>query len=224
MGYGDLEVEDKDEDFLSQSCVSETDFQLLMKDNFFDIVKEIQADLPQKSITPHKLNTGPRESSTAAVSPLDAMKMPEYDPSKSYDAEFYNLFIWNQQLLEQVEKEAQERNDLIQSIYRISDFYDCNINKLKAERYQNGRKIHERKKMNELERDFECPYDGCGKNYASEGALNLHIKTKHNGGNKTDREKLAKSLVYCKAKGINIPELQVNLPPGIVQKAATQIS
>jgi len=77
--------------------------------------------------------------------------------------------------------------------------------------------------MNELEREFFCPYDSCGKNYASEGALNLHIKTKHNGGNKTDREKLAKSLVYCKAKGIaiNPDQLEVNLPPGIVQKAAS---
>jgi len=91
-------------------------------------------------------------------------------------------------------------------MYRISDFYDRNVAKLKAERYQSGRKIHERKKMTELEREFICPYDNCEKNYASEGSLNLHIKIKHNGGNKTDREKLAKSLVYCKAKGILIPD------------------
>jgi hypothetical protein len=60
--------------------------------------------------------------------------------------------------------------------------------------------------MDELNRDFDCPYEGCNKVYAYEGSLNLHIKLKHNGGNKTDREKLAKSLVYCKAKGISIPE------------------
>ena len=78
--------------------------------------------------------------------------------------------------------------------------------------------------MSQLEREFACPYESCDKLYASEGSLNLHIKIKHNGGNKTDREKLAKSLVYCKAKGIQIPEsLEVNLPPGIVQKAAEQI-
>jgi hypothetical protein len=91
-------------------------------------------------------------------------------------------------------------------------------------RYQNGRKIHKRKKMSELDRDYDCPYPGCDKVYACEGSMNLHIKIKHNGGNKTDREKLAKSLVYCKAKGINIPgNLEVNLPPGIVSKAAKQI-
>ena len=27
-------------------------------------------------------------------------EMPEYDPSKQYDSEFYNLFIQNQNLLE----------------------------------------------------------------------------------------------------------------------------
>lgn len=78
--------------------------------------------------------------------------------------------------------------------------------------------------MKELERDQECPYEGCDKTYATEGAVNLHIKLKHNGGNKTDREKLAKSLVYCKAKGIVIPDqLEVNLPPGLVKRAAEQI-
>lgn len=46
-----------------------------------------------------------------------------------------------------------------------------------------------------------CPYHGCEKSFASEGALNLHIKTKHNGGNKTDREKLAKALVSRKSQG-----------------------
>jgi hypothetical protein len=36
-----------------------------------------------------------------------------------------------------------------------------------------------------------CPYDKCRRIYGSDVSLNLHIKLKHNGGNKTDREKLA---------------------------------
>ncbi len=38
---------------------------------------------------------------------------------------------------------------------------------------------------------FKCPYQNCDKFYGSEVSLNLHMKLKHNGGNKTDREKLA---------------------------------
>ena len=96
---------------------------------------------------------------------------------------------------------------------------------MKALRYRpGGRKIHVRKTMAMLERDQVCPYEGCDKKYASEGSLNLHIKQKHNGGNKTDREKLAKSLIYCKAKGLNVKDqLNVNLPPGIVLKMAEQL-
>lgn len=49
---------------------------------------------------------------------------------------------------------------------------------------------------------------------------------KHNGGNKTDREKIAKSLVYAKATGMNLPTeqltAQLNLPPGIIYSAAEQ--
>ena len=55
--------------------------------------------------------------------------------------------------------------------------------------------------------------------------MNLHIKLKHNGGNKTDREKIAKSLVYAKAQGLNIPiEItSLNLPPGSIESAAEQV-
>jgi len=44
MGFGDLDYE-KDEDFLSESSFAESDFQLLMNDNFYDVMKEIQEDL-----------------------------------------------------------------------------------------------------------------------------------------------------------------------------------
>lgn len=56
--------------------------------------------------------------------------------------------------------------------------------------------------------------------------MNLHIKLKHNGGNKTDREKIAKSIVYAKATGLNLPTDQLtanlNLPPGIIYTVAEQ--
>lgn len=54
--------------------------------------------------------------------------------------------------------------------------------------------------------------------------MNLHIKIKHNGGNKTDREKIAKSIVIAKVNGMEIGEdvkMNLNLPPGSLEKAAT---
>lgn len=49
----------------------------------------------------------------------------------------------------------------------------------------------------------------------------MHIKNKHNGGNKTDREKLAKNLIICKAQGLKVPDrFEINLPPGIVRERA----
>jgi hypothetical protein len=42
-----------------------------------------------------------------------------------------------------------------------------------------------------IEKNYNCPYERCYKVYGSDVSLNLHIKLKHNGGNKTDREKLA---------------------------------
>lgn len=98
------------------------------------------------------------------------------------------------------------------------------MDKFQNERYSSGRKKHNRRCAHDIERKFTCPYQKCDKYYGSEGSLNLHIKIKHNGGNKTDREKIAKSIVFAKANGIDFPEnLEVNLPPGSVEKAATQV-
>ena len=74
-----------------------------------------------------------------------------------------------------------------------------------------------------MTRSFICPYQSCQKVYGSEGSLNLHIKIKHNGGNKTDREKLAKSLIVAHMKGAIysvIDAIDLNLPPGTISKAA----
>lgn len=57
-----------------------------------------------------------------------------------------------------------------------------------------ARKKHIRRTAKEISKNEVCPYDGCDKKYGSEGSLNLHMKLKHAGGNKTDREKLAVSL------------------------------
>lgn len=48
--------------------------------------------------------------SSACSSSMAMLKMPKYDPTVSYDAEFYNLFIQNQNLMERLETEAVERN------------------------------------------------------------------------------------------------------------------
>ena len=88
---------------------------------------------------------------------------------------------------------------------------------------KSNRKKHNRRTAKEIERSFICPYQSCQKVYGSEGSLNLHIKIKHNGGNKTDREKLAKSLIVAHMKGAIysvIDAIDLNLPPGTISKAA----
>ena len=41
LGLGDIELE-KSEDFLSESSFAESDFDLLMSENFFEVMKDIQ--------------------------------------------------------------------------------------------------------------------------------------------------------------------------------------
>lgn len=81
-----------------------------------------------------------------------------------------------------------------------------------------------RRTATEIKKDFYCPYLNCNKAFGSEGSMNLHIKLKHAGGNKTDRERIAKDIILDKLKGNDITEkLEINLPPGSVEKAAETI-
>ena len=68
-----------------------------------------------------------------------------------------------------------------------------------------------------MESQYTCPYNNCGKSYGSVPSLNLHIKIKHNGGKKSDREKLAQKIIIAYIKGTLdqvIDEIDLNLPPG----------
>jgi hypothetical protein len=46
----------------------------------------------------------------------------------------------------------------------------------------------------QIAKEYPCPYDNCQKMYGTDVSLNLHMKIKHNGGNKTEREILAVRL------------------------------
>ena len=92
-----------------------------------------------------------------------------------------------------VDTEGKTINDAASQTNKIDD--------TKESREKRFRKKHLRRTAREIDRSFICPYDTCAKVYGSEGSLNLHIKIKHNGGNKTDREKLAKSLVAAHLNG-----------------------
>ena len=113
MGFGDLDYE-KEEDFLSESSFAESDFNLLMQDDFFEIMKDIQSDIAgiEKQQRPQDIEI---ESEDDVIEQKN-FEMPEYDPDTQYDCEFYNLFIQNQNLLEKIEQVADKRNYMIQKI------------------------------------------------------------------------------------------------------------
>ena len=87
------------------------------------------------------------------------------------------------------------------------------------------RKKHVRRTAHEIAKEFCCPYTGCTKTFGSEGSLNLHMKIKHNGGTKTERERIAQLLVesYAISKQLDssiLDKMELNLPPGLLQLTA----
>ena len=127
-------------------------------------------------------------------------------------------------MLEQIDQIGQDNLDTRMQILRIKDFYDREIQRLANERYKHGpkiRKVTKRKRNVELDKRFVCPYAECERQYNTDCALSNHINIKHNGGNKTDREKLANALIHFSLNGYQLPEvLKWNLAPGIITKVA----
>ena len=117
---------------------------------------------------------------------------------------------------------AEKRDEKLREVLKIMKYYDNNYEDLK-ENKPNGRKKHIRRTAKEIAKEFKCPYK-CGKLYGSEGSLNLHMKLKHAGGNKTDREKTAKSLVIAQFRGEKLPDTTLNLPTGAIEEAAKELN
>ena len=97
------------------------------------------------------------------------------------------------------------------------------------------RKQHNRRTATEIMKEFVCPFDACDKFFGSEGSQNLHIKIKHNGGTKTERDKLATQIIQAYAESAKhlddkdpnvvipneiIDQIDLNLPPGLLTKTA----
>lgn len=152
----------------------------------------------------------------------DNVDLPKYDETKDYYLEYWKTFIDIKLAREELMQWSDRRNEKIKEVLKIMKYYDSNYEDLKENR-PNGRKKHNRRTAKEIEKEYKCPYK-CGKFYGSEGSLNLHMKLKHAGGNKTEREKAAKALVIAQFRGEKLPEIFLNLPAGAIDEAAKELN
>ena len=126
MGFGDLNTSTEEEsDFLSQSSISESDFHVFLKDDFMNLMQDINIEEVVKN--DETASTRHAVSSTQSSSSKIGFKLPKYDPSIDYSEEYYEMFEQNMALLERLDQESNEHCDLMKKIYRIKDFYDLNI-------------------------------------------------------------------------------------------------
>ena len=82
------------------------------------------------------------------------------------------------------EKKAQTKNNrLLPSLNELTQdvVLPTSVNK----KFHKEHKKHIRRSNDELKKDYICPFAGCNKAFGWEGSLSLHMKLKHNGGNKT---------------------------------------
>lgn len=145
-------------------------------------------------------------------------EMPKFDPLNDYYQLYWRAFIQNQLLLQQLKYKSEQREKQLLQITEMSSKLPQKSSEVILGEEKEKRKKHVRRTAKEITKSDKCPYQNCGKYYGSEGSLNLHIKLKHCGGNKTDREKLAKALVLAFASGKELPKVVINLPPRTLEE------
>jgi hypothetical protein len=126
--------------------------------------------------------------------------------------------------LDRLQEESLARDACLTEIMEIEKQYHDRMDDFQQkfeERYpHNNRVKHKRRPNAELERSVMCPFPGCGRPYGKETALNLHLKRKHNGGSKTDREDTTRGLLQFYSEGKRMPHDQLlklkNIPPCLI--------
>jgi len=144
--------------------------------------------------------------------PTPVAEYPVFDKNTNYYHEFWKMYLENEVLISKM-KESVVKSKEIQA--RISQL-QAQCHEMELNIFANRKEAATKKKRrtaNEIDKAFVCPYEGCNRNYGSDVSLNLHIKLKHGGGNKTEREKLAKLIIEAKLRGEELPEIALNLPP-----------
>lgn len=97
-GFGDLNLDNEsDEDeFLSQTSVNDSDYQVLLQEDFVDVLNKNLA-LTQSvdgSSVKNSLKSQTRDPEIQA---------PKYKPNMCYNQQYYQMFLSNQQILEQID-------------------------------------------------------------------------------------------------------------------------
>jgi len=80
--------------------------------------------------------------------------LPRYDPKKNYFESYWRIYLKNEQLLQDINSSADERDQILKSILHIEQFFnnDENLEQMQRERYISGRKKHNRRCANEIKR------------------------------------------------------------------------
>jgi len=112
---------------------------------------------------------------------------PNFEKSVNYEKEV-NLAKKAYEVFLSFLKEISFEKEMIEQRVRHYENIYHKIEKTVRPRKKN------RRTSSAIVRNYVCPYNNCRKRYGSDVSLNLHIKRKHNGGNKSERELFAVSL------------------------------
>ena len=120
-------------------------------------------------------------------------------PASYYQADPYGMYQMCppfQSIKEQAFQELQRKYEQLKKQHEIIKERNEQLERVTILKVQNvvpEKKTRKRRNDKDIDRFYQCPYPSCSKEYASNFALNLHLKNKHKAGSKKEREEAAVS-------------------------------
>lgn len=139
------------------------------------------------------------------------IKPPRFFKKENYFQEGWNMFLMNEILL------SFYKNTILENTIMEHQIADCK-RELSCLQRETKLKDKARRIASEIVRSFQCPYENCKKRYGTQAAMNLHIKNRHSGGLKSDRNKFAISVFNALKNNKPLPETDLKLPGNFVDR------
>lgn len=136
---------------------------------------------------------------------------PEFSPSIDYLKEYLRMFLMKEALVSTFKEVSMQKVVIEQKMKNYDSLYSEFQNLLEPHRNQ-------RRTASEIVKNYTCPYQSCFKSYGTEVALNLHIKKKHKGGNKSDREDFAREFFLSLRLKKPLPKTELILPNEFMER------
>ena len=121
MNQDDIDIISHNANEVSEDSLDGANFRILQAENLVESFSQIS---PNNKVPIYDMYTFNPTGYAIEEIKFDSLVLPPFDPNKSYFEAYWSLYQANEQLMMQMNEEAEERDSALRSILKIELFYN----------------------------------------------------------------------------------------------------